>query len=198
VILDFGFWILDSGFWILDFGFWILDSGLGIGDSGLGIADCGFGIADSGFWIGESFMNEREFKARTNTVALRVIKVVEALPSTLVAGVIGKQLLRSGTGVGANYRAACRGKSPADVIAKLAIVEEEADESIYWLELLIDASILSRERLSDLIDELNQIVAMIVASQKTLRRNNPKSRMTVDHRITNRPASGQSKIQNPE
>jgi four helix bundle protein len=79
--------------------------------------------------------------------------------------------------VGANYRAACRGKSPADMIAKLAIVEEEADESVYWIELLIESEILPAHRLVELIDELNQIVAITVSSQKTLRRNNPKSKI---------------------
>jgi four helix bundle protein len=114
-------------------------------------------------------MTEQEFKDRTKQVALRIVRVVEALPSTRTADVIGKQLLRSGTSVGANYRAACRGRSPADVIAKLGIVEEETDESIYWLELLIESGTLPANRLSDLMDELNQILAMVVASQKTLR-----------------------------
>jgi len=109
-------------------------------------------------------------------VALRVVKVIEALPSTKIADVIGRKLLRSGTSIGANYRAACRGKSPADVIAKLAIVEEGADESIYWIELLIEAGILPGSRLAKLLDELRQIVAMIVVSQRTLRRNNAKPR----------------------
>lgn len=120
-------------------------------------------------------MTEQEFKDRTKRVALRIIRLVEALPRTRTADVIGRQLLRSGTSIGANYRAACRGRSPADVIAKLGIVEEEADESIYWLELLIDASIIPASRLDELKVELNEIVAMTVASQKTVRRNNPKS-----------------------
>jgi four helix bundle protein len=119
-------------------------------------------------------MDEREFKERTKRVALRVIKVVEALPPTKVADVIGKQLLRAGTSVGANYRAACRGKSVADVIAKLGIVEEEADESIYWLELLSEAGIIRATRLVELTESLNEIVAMTVASQKTMRLNNRK------------------------
>jgi four helix bundle protein len=122
-------------------------------------------------------MDENEFKRRTKGIALRVIKVIEALPPTKAAEVIGRQLLRSGTSVGANYQAACRGRSPADAIAKLAIVEEEADESIYWIELLIEAGILPANRLSNLADELNEIVAMTVPSQKTLRRNNPKSKI---------------------
>ena len=104
-------------------------------------------------------MDERAFKDRTKQVALRIVRVVEALPHTKTADVIGRQLLRSGASFGANYRAACRGRSPADVIAKLAIVEEEAVESIYWLELLIESGTLPASRLDDLIDELNQIVA---------------------------------------
>lgn len=122
-------------------------------------------------------MDERVFKERTKRVALRVIRVVESLPHTKTADVIGRQLLKLGTSVGANYRAACRAKSPADMKAKLAIVEEEADESIYWLELLAEADLLPAHRLSELIQELDEIVAMIVASQKTLRKNNPKSKI---------------------
>src|SRR5271157_3695901 len=122
-------------------------------------------------------MNEVELKERTKRIALRVIKVIEALPPTKVADVIGRQLLRSGTSVGANYRAACRSKCQADMIAKLAIVEEEADESIYWLELLIESEILPAHRLLELMDDLNQIVAITVSSQKTLRGNNPESKI---------------------
>jgi four helix bundle protein len=81
-------------------------------------------------------MDENLFKKRTKQLALRVIKVVDALPRNRTADVLGRQLIRSGTSIGANYRAACRGKSTADVIAKLRIVEEEADESAYWMELL--------------------------------------------------------------
>jgi four helix bundle protein len=123
-------------------------------------------------------MDEQAFKERTKQAAIRMIRVVESLPSTKTADVIGRQLLRSGTSVGANYRAACRGKSPADMIAKLAIVEEEADESIYWMELLSELEVVPANRLSDLIQELNEITAMVVASQKTLRQNNPKSKIT--------------------
>ena len=114
-------------------------------------------------------MREQEFKDRTKQLALRVIRLVEALPKTPTAAVLGKQLLRSATSIGANYRAACRGKSRADVIAKLAIVEEEADETLYWMELLIDAGIVPAARLADLMEETNQIIAMTVASIKTLR-----------------------------
>jgi four helix bundle protein len=125
-------------------------------------------------------MNEQEFKNRTKNLALRVIKLVEALPRGQTAQVIGKQLLRSATSVGANYRAACRGKSPADVLHKLGIVEEEADESLYWMELLIESDLISEARLSSLMLETNEIAAMTVASIKTLRANqsgNPKSKI---------------------
>ncbi|MEO6589044.1 MAG: four helix bundle protein [Pyrinomonadaceae bacterium] len=114
-------------------------------------------------------MNEQEFKNRTKQIALRVIRLVETLPNSNSAQIIGKQLLRSATSVGANYRAACRGKSSADVIHKLAIVEEEADESIYWLELLAESNIISESKLSVLMSDINEIVAMTVSSIKTLR-----------------------------
>jgi four helix bundle protein len=127
-------------------------------------------------------MNEQEFKNRTKGLALRVIRLVGALPKNQVSEIIGKQLLRSATSVGANYRAACRGKSPADVLNKLAIVEEEADETLYWMELLIESEIIPEVKLSGLMSETNEIIAMTVASIKTLRANqskiqNPKSKI---------------------
>src|SRR4028119_1508697 len=114
-------------------------------------------------------MDEQEFKKRTKQMALRVIRLVEALPKSQTADVIGKQLLRSATSVGANYRAACQGKSTADVIAKLCIVEEEADESLYWMELLIEADIVAATNLKSLMSEIHEVLAMTVASIKTLR-----------------------------
>jgi len=114
-------------------------------------------------------MNETIFKQRTRAIALQVIGLVEELPRGRTADIIGRQLLRSATSVGANYRAACRGKSVADVLAKLAIVEEESDESSYWLELLLESGIASPERIVPLQREMNEITAMIVASIKTLR-----------------------------
>jgi four helix bundle protein len=112
-------------------------------------------------------MTQNEMKARTKKFALRVIKLVDSLPNDLAASTIGKQLLRSGTSVGANYRSVCRAKSNADFISKLSIVEEEADESIYWMELLSDSKIIPHALLSDLINEADQIVAIIVKSIKT-------------------------------
>ena len=121
-------------------------------------------------------MTENDFKRRTKQAALRAIKVVEALRQSRTADVLGKQLIRSATSVGANYRAACRARSTADMISKLGIVEEEADETLYWLELIIESELLTKTRLQGLMKEFDEILAMIVASQKTLRRNNPKNK----------------------
>lgn len=115
-------------------------------------------------------MDEKAFKDRTKKLALQIIELVEELPNRRTADVIGRQLLRSGTSVGANYRSACRGRSTADVLSKLAIVEEEADESVYWMELLVEAGIIPETRVSALMRETNEILAMTVASIKTLRK----------------------------
>jgi four helix bundle protein len=88
-------------------------------------------------------VNADDFKKRTKQFALRILKLVEALPNTVAGRTIGVQLVRSGTSVGSNYRAACRGRSKAEFIAKLGIVEEEADESAYWLELIIEGALLN-------------------------------------------------------
>jgi four helix bundle protein len=111
-----------------------------------------------------------EFKKRTRQFALRIIRLVDGLPSTTAGRHIGGQLLRAGTSVGSNYRAACRGRSPAEFCAKLGIVEEEADESVYWMELLIDAGLIREQLLSSLLKEANELVAMVVASITTARR----------------------------
>ncbi|MEH2229282.1 MAG: four helix bundle protein [Nostoc sp.] len=114
-------------------------------------------------------MNEEDFKRRTKQLALRVIRLVEALPQSRTADVIGKQLIRSATSVGANYRSACRGKSTADVIAKLSLVEEEADESLYWMELVVEVGLLPLVKVKNLMLENTEILAMTVSSIKTLR-----------------------------
>jgi four helix bundle protein len=124
-------------------------------------------------------MNEMTFKARTKSFALNVISLVESLPRTQTTQVLGRQLLRSATSVGANYRAACRAKSAPDFVSKMAIVEEEADESLFWMELLLDSNLVSQERISPLMYEADEIVAMTVASIKTKRRSiqNPQSKI---------------------
>jgi four helix bundle protein len=114
-------------------------------------------------------VNEQELKNKTKRIAIRVIRLVESLPKNATTDVIGKQLLRSVTSVGANYRAACRAKSSSDMIAKLAIVEEETDESMYWIELLIELNLVASDRVADIMRELNEIVAIMVSSIKTLR-----------------------------
>lgn len=108
-----------------------------------------------------------DLQRRTKAYALRVIRLVQSLPHDRTADVIGKQLLRSATSVGANYRAARRAKSLADFIAKMGIVEEEADECVYWLELLTESGLVAEGRLADLIAESNELVAITVASIKT-------------------------------
>ena len=112
-------------------------------------------------------MTADDLKARTKAFALRVMKCVVALPSGPVASVLGKQLLRCGTSVGANYRAACRGRSRAEFVAKLAVVIEEADECCYWLELVIDGELLPRPLVELLLAEANELTAIMVASRKT-------------------------------
>jgi four helix bundle protein len=110
-----------------------------------------------------------DLQQRTRVYALGVIKLVESLPRTRTADVIGRQLLRSATLVGANYRAACRARSAADFIAKMGIVEEEADECLYWLDLLAESRSADHNTLAPLIAEGNQIVAIVVASIRTAR-----------------------------
>ena len=115
-------------------------------------------------------MNEFEFKKRTKQVALRVIRLCQALPKNREADVLAKQLLRSGTSIGANYRAACRAKSKADMVSKLGIVEEEADESLYWLELIVESEFMTDTRVSELYKDIESILAMTVASEITIRK----------------------------
>ncbi len=122
-------------------------------------------------------MTESEFKERTKGIALRIIKLVQSLPKNWIAETIGKQLLRSGTSIGANYRAACRAKSTADIINKLAIVEEEADESMFWIDLLIESEIVPQTKLEKLYNDINEIVAMTVSSIRTLKSKNLKSKI---------------------
>src|SRR5512142_2259795 len=115
------------------------------------------------------YMNEEELKQRTKQFSLRTIRLVESLPSTAVARTIRHQLLRSATSVGANYRSACRGRSKPDFISKAGIALEEADESVYWMELLAESKIVPAEKLQDLRKEANELIAIFTASIKTAR-----------------------------
>src|SRR5438552_13613834 len=112
-------------------------------------------------------MTETELKHRTKQFALRVLRLVAALPRTTEGRALGSQLVRSGTSVAANYRAACRARSKAEFIAKLGTVEEEADESAFWLELIIDSALISENKVRPLLNEASEIVAMIASSKKT-------------------------------
>jgi len=104
---------------------------------------------------------------RTKRFALRVLKLCDSLPKTDAARTISRQLLRSGTSVAANYRAVGRARSQAEFVAKMGVVVEEADESVFWLELLVDSGIIPKPRLDELTVEANELVAIFVASQKT-------------------------------
>ena len=116
-------------------------------------------------------MTESELKQRTKKFALRVLKLVSALPKTTEARALGAQLARSGPSVGANYRAACRGRSKADFISKLGIVEEEADESAYWMELIIEGGFMAKRRVEALLCEANELTAIMVASRISAKKN---------------------------
>jgi four helix bundle protein len=115
-------------------------------------------------------MKHDNLKERTKQFALRIIRLVESLPKGRTSDVIGRQLLRSGTSVAANYRAACRARSTADFISKMGIVEEEADETIFWMEILVDTKIMEKKLLSDLMNEADELLAIFVASIKTARK----------------------------
>jgi four helix bundle protein len=115
-------------------------------------------------------MTPRELQIRTKAFALRVITLVDTLPRSTAGQIIGRQLLRSATSVGANYRAACRAQSRAEFAAKLSVVLEEADETLYWLELLQESTLIKAERLTELMKEANELVAISVAARKTAKR----------------------------
>jgi len=119
-----------------------------------------------------------------------IIKLVDDLPNSLAGRTIGNQIIRSGTSVGANYRAACRARSNADFISKITIVEEECDESLFWLELIAEADLLKKEKFQDIIKEADELTAIFTASGKTARQNNP-------NRAAKRRRARRSQITNP-
>jgi four helix bundle protein len=112
-------------------------------------------------------MNAEDLKKRTKKFALRVLKLVAALPNTVAGRAIGGQLVRSGTSVGSNYRAACRGRSRAEFVAKVGVVEEEADESAFWMELIIEGELLKRTQVASLLDEANELTRIMAQSRIT-------------------------------
>ncbi|MDH5607090.1 MAG: four helix bundle protein [Anaerolineae bacterium] len=120
-------------------------------------------------------MNSDELKKRTKDFGIRVIRLVESLPTKKSANMIGHQLMRSATSVGANYRSACRGRSKAEFIAKLGISIEKADESLYWMEIILDTGLAAENQISDLMKEAHELVAILTAAVKTARSNIKKS-----------------------
>jgi four helix bundle protein len=140
--------------------------------------DFGFWIAEKNFILNRSkkrlkgiqVMTETEMKQRTKTFALRAIKLANTLSKDFAGRRLGDQLLRSATSVAANYRSACRARSRADFVNKLAVAEEEADESAFWMELLIESGLVPLRRLEKLLGEANELTAILVASQKTIKR----------------------------
>src|SRR5256885_1443911 len=116
-------------------------------------------------------MTPVDLKKRTKVFAMRIVRLTQTLEDNWISRTMGHQLLRSGTSVGANYRAASRARSPAEFRSKMGIVLEEADETAYWMELLIDSQIVKAEKLQPLLQEANELVAISVASINTSRRN---------------------------
>ncbi len=127
-------------------------------------------------------MNQIELKERTKTFALRVIRLVEALPNGRLCDTIARQILRAGTSVGANYRAACRARSNADFVSKMGIVEEELDECLYWMELLAETKTVETARLKNLEKEANELLSIVVSSIKTARLNSRSRNIRVERK----------------
>jgi four helix bundle protein len=115
-------------------------------------------------------MVQGDLKNRTKRLALEIIKICETLPKGRTAEVLGRQLLRAGTSAGANYRSACRARSTADFISKMGVVEEELDESIYWIELLVESGILKSKTVDVLVKEANELLSITMASINTAKR----------------------------
>jgi four helix bundle protein len=128
-------------------------------------------------------------KNRTKKFTLRIIRVIRSLPPGPEGRIIGHQLLRSGMSVAANYRAVCRARSRPEFLAKLSIVIEEADESAFWLELLVDAGLIAKAKLKDLMSEANQLVAIFNASRTTARKGSQSTISNQKSTILRRKAS---------
>jgi four helix bundle protein len=126
-------------------------------------------------------MTREQMKQRTKAYANRIVRLCQTLPDHWVGRTLGGQLLRSGTSVGANYRAVCRAKSTPDFINKLRIVEEECDESLFWMEVLVDNNLIKEARIRDLMKEADEILAIVVSSAKTARIS---KRASIAHRIS--------------
>lgn len=123
-----------------------------------------------------SSSQSEQLRSRTKQFAIRIVRLFRSLPKTEEAKIIGKQALRSGTSVAANYRAVCKARSKAEFIARIGVVVEEADETVFWLELLVETGILSQTRMNGLLTEANELLAIFAASQRTAKKPNDSMR----------------------
>lgn len=119
-----------------------------------------------------------ELRTRTKLFALRIIRLYRALPHTGDAEVLGKQLLRSGTSIGANYRAACIARSRKEFMSKLGIVVEEADETVYWLELIVESGIMTLKKCTDILQEAIELAKIMSVARSTVRKNDRMKKIT--------------------
>jgi len=122
-----------------------------------------------------------ELKQRTKQFALRIIRLFRSLPKTEEARIMGRQLLRCGTSVPANYRAACRARSRVEFVAKIGVVVEEADEAVFWMELLVESGTMASDRMSEIVKEANELLAVFAASQRTARSRSARSYLSMIH-----------------
>ena len=127
-------------------------------------------------------MNADELKKRTKQFALRILKLVAALPNTVTGRAIGGQLVRAGTSVGANYRPACRGRSKAEFVAKMGTCEEEGDESAYWMEVIIEGELLKRNQVEPLLKEAEELTRIFAQSRISASRALARSKMQKNNR----------------
>jgi len=125
-------------------------------------------------------MDKQDLKKRTKEFALRTIKMIEKMPKGIAAAVVSKQVVRSATSVASNYRAACRAKSDNDFLYKIDVVLEEADETLFWLEIIVEAGMMKESLMKNLMKESDELVAIFTATSKTMRskRNKEKNQKT--------------------
>ncbi|HYN24230.1 MAG TPA: four helix bundle protein [Pyrinomonadaceae bacterium] len=140
-------------------------------------------------------MDEEELKRRTKRFGLRIMKLVLALPKTPQGRTVGGQLVRAGTSVGANYRAACRARSRAEFTARLGVVEEEADESGYWLEMIIEGGLMKAKLVEALLIEANELVAIMTSSRITIHRKQLADKQNATRVFKSKINNQKSKIQ---
>jgi len=143
-------------------------------------------------------MTPEQMKQRTKRFAFRVMRLAESLPRGRTGDTVGKQLLRSGMSVGANYRTACRARLTADFVAKMGLVEEEADEAMFWMELLVESELTKKEMVADLMQECSQTIAIVVSSINTVRGSKRKEQNKESTIRNPQSATGQSAIRSPQ